>query len=150
MALKDSGIIARVKSELATTFSMIDMGLISFYLGLKVQRDRGKQTIKLSQPAYINKVLSRFHLDKAYAVTTPMKESAMFQTRSKGQASTAKRERYQGMIGSIMFSMVETFATSVASQFAKNPDHQHMEVVKTILRYLKGSRDQGITYGGLD
>lgn len=59
------------------------------------------------------------------------------------------------MIGSIMFSMVETrpdvaFATSVASRFAKIPGHQHMEAMKTILRYLKGSRDRGITYGGQD
>ena len=57
------------------------------------------------------------------------------------------------MIGSIMFSMVETrpdiaFATSVVSRFAKNPSHQHTEAVKTILRYLKGSRDRGITFGG--
>ena len=57
------------------------------------------------------------------------------------------------MTGSIMFSMVETrpyiaFATSVASRFAKNPGHQHTEAVKTILRYLKGSRERGITYGG--
>lgn len=155
MAPKDSDIIARVKPELAAAFSMVDMGPISFYLGLKVEHDRGKRTIKLLQPAYIDKVLSRFHLDKAHAVTTPMKESATLQRRTEGQASTAERERYQGMIGSIMFSMVETrpdvaFATSVASRFAKNPGHQHMEAVKTILRYLKGSRDRGITYGGLD
>lgn len=134
---------------------MVDMGPISFYLGLKVERDRGKQTIKLSQPAYINKVFSRFHLDKAHAVTTPMKESAMLQTKTEGQASTAERERYQGIIGSIIFSMVEirpnvAFATSVASRFAKNPGHQYMEAVKTIFRYLKGSKDRGITYGGLD
>ncbi len=59
------------------------------------------------------------------------------------------------MTGSIMFSMVETkpdisFATSVASRFAKNLGHQHTEAVKTILRYLKSSRDRGITYGGRD
>ena len=84
-----------------------------------------------------------------------MRESVILQARTEGEASTAERERYQGMIGSIMFSMVETrpdvaFATSVASRFAKNPGHQHTEFVKTILRYLKGSRDRGITYGGQD
>ena len=54
-----------------------------------------------------------------------------------------------------MFSMVKTrsdiaFAISVASRFAKNPSHQHTEAVKTILRYMKGSRQRGITYGGQD
>ena len=52
-----------------------------------------------------------------------------------------------------MFSMVETrpdiaFATLLASRFAKNPGHQHTKAVKTILQYLKGSKDQGIMYGG--
>ncbi len=40
------------------------------------------------------------------------------------------------------------FATSVVSRFAKNPSHQHNEVVKTILQYLKATRDTGITYRG--
>lgn len=157
MAPKESGIIQRVKAELIVAFSMVDMGSISFYLGLKVERNREERTIKLSQPAYIDKVLNKFHLDKANTVNTPMKETTLLQPRAEGdgEATTAEKERYQGMTGSIMFFMVETrpdisFATSVASRFAKNPGHQHTEAVKTIFRYLKGSRDQGITYGGQD
>ena len=90
MAPKNSNMIARVKSELAAAFSIVDMRPISFYLGLKVERDQGKQTIKFLQPAYINKILSRFHLDKANAITTPMKKSLILQTRTEGQVSTAK------------------------------------------------------------
>lgn len=57
------------------------------------------------------------------------------------------------MTESLIFSTIETrpdiaFATSIASRFAKSPSHQFTEAVKTILRYLKGSREQGITYGG--
>lgn len=55
----------------------------------------------------------------------------------------------------IMFAMVETrpdiaFAASIASRFAKNPSYQHTEAVKTILRYLKGFRKWGTTYGRED
>ena len=57
------------------------------------------------------------------------------------------------MMGFLMFSMVETrsdiaFSTSVASRFSKNPSYQHTEAVKTILYYLKRSREHGITYKG--
>lgn len=65
MTLKNSNIIIQVKSKLTDIFSMINIEPISFYRGLKVQYNQGKQTIKLLQLAYINKVLSRFHLDKA-------------------------------------------------------------------------------------
>ncbi len=77
MALKRSGMIEDVKAELASAFSMADMGPISFYLGLKVERDREKKTIKLSQPAYIDKVVAKFHLDKAHLVNAPMKKNAL-------------------------------------------------------------------------
>ncbi len=110
MAPKGSGMIERVKAELASAFLMADMGPISFYLGLKVERDREKKTIKLSQPTYIDKVLAKFHLDKAHPVNAPMKESAL-QPRTDGEASASERERYQGMTGSLMFSMVETVET---------------------------------------
>ncbi len=77
MAPKRNGMIERVKVELTSGFSMADIGPISFYLCLKIERDRDKKTIKLSQPAYIDKVLARFHLQKAHLVNTPMKKSAL-------------------------------------------------------------------------
>lgn len=77
MAPKCSGMIERVKAELTAAFSMVDLGPISSYLGLRVDRDREQKTIKLSQPAYIEKVLARFYLDKANPVNTSMKESAL-------------------------------------------------------------------------
>ena len=155
MAPKNSGMIERVKLELTFAFSMIDIGPISFYLGLKVQQDRENRMIKLSQLAYIEKVLNKFHLDKAHAIKTPMKETALLKQRTKKEAIPSKKERYQGITGSLMFSIVETrpdiaFATSVASCFAKNPGHQHTEAVKTIMQYLKGSNKRGITCNRLN
>ena len=72
---------------------------------------------------------------------------------SKKEATIAKQKCYQGMTGLIMFFMVEirsniAFAISVISQFIKNPSHQHSKAMKTILQYLKTTRDIGITYGG--
>lgn len=152
IAPKNSGIIRGVKAELNSAFLIVDMGPISFYLGFKIKRDREKQTIKLSQPAYIDKVLSKFHLNKAHAVNTPMKETALLEPKTEGEAFPSEKERYQGRTGLLMFSMVETrpdiaFAIFVASRFVKNPGHHHIEAVKTILQYLKRSRDRGITYG---
>ncbi len=60
---KRSGTTEKKKRELTNAFSMVDMWPISFYLGLKFERDRKRKTIKLSQPAYINKILQKFHLD---------------------------------------------------------------------------------------
>lgn len=109
--------------------------------------------VEIPKGIHRDKFLSKSHLDKAHSVNTPMKETALLEQRTDGEASPSEKERYQGMTGSLTFSMIETrpdiaFAISVASRFAKNPGHQHTEAVKTILQYLKGSRERGITYGG--
>ncbi len=40
MGVKGLSQIEKVKRELAAVFVMVDMGPISFYLGMKVERDR--------------------------------------------------------------------------------------------------------------
>lgn len=153
MAPKDNKMIKQIKLELILAFSMIDMGPISFYLGLKVQRDWKNQTVKLSQPTYINKVHNKFYLDKTYVGNTPMKKTALLKHRTEEKVSKSEKKRYQGMMKSLIFSIVETrpdiaFTISIASCFAKNLGYQHTKAIKTILQYLKGLNKQGITYSG--
>lgn len=50
-------IMKRIKEKLATTFDMVDIGPLGFYIGLKVTRDHKQKIIKLSQPGYIEELL---------------------------------------------------------------------------------------------
>ncbi len=102
---KRSGAIEKVKRELAAAFEMVDMSPISFYLGLKVERNREKKTIKLSQPTYIQELLAKYHLDKANSTNTSIKEASLESNLS--EATQAEKEKYQGITGSLIFSMVE-------------------------------------------
>lgn len=63
MSVKRLGYIERVKLKFAAAFKMADMEPISFYLRLKVKRDRVKKTLKLSQLVCIDKILAKYHLD---------------------------------------------------------------------------------------
>lgn len=83
-----------MKVELTAAFLMVDIEPISFYLGLKVERNREKQTIKLFQRAYIDKILSKFHLDQAHPSITSMKEFALLQLHIEGQVTIANKEKY--------------------------------------------------------
>ena len=150
---KGSQMITEVKRQLKLAFKMVDMGPISYYLGLKVERDRVKRIIKLSQPTYIEKVLESFHMQNAKTANTPMREECLFTNES--QASDKDIRQYQTIVGSIMFAMIETrpdiaFATSAVSRHSKNPSRTHMEAAKHILRYLSATKDRGITFGGGD
>lgn len=62
MGAKISKVIGQVKNRLTATFQMVDMELINFYLKFQFNQDRKKNTIKLSQTLYINKILTKFYL----------------------------------------------------------------------------------------
>lgn len=130
-------------------------GAYQLLLRAKSRAQSKKQTIKLSQPAYINKILSKFYFDKAHLTTTSIKKFVLLQPHTDSQAITAKKKRYQGMTGSIMLSIVETkpditFAILVIARFVKNLSHQYSKAVKIVLQYLEDSKEQRITFDGQD
>ncbi|GJY29846.1 hypothetical protein Tco_0405613 [Tanacetum coccineum] len=59
---------------------------------------------------------------------------------------------YANAVGSLMYLMVCTrpdimYAVSVVSRYLVNPDKNHWEAVKRILRYLRGTANVGLVYG---
>ena len=52
--------VKTVKSWLSKSFDMKDMGEVDYILGVKIQRDRSKKILSLSQETYIMKILEYF------------------------------------------------------------------------------------------
>lgn len=150
MTVKNVGVITRLKQELTATFEMVGMGPISFYFSLKVTRDRKKKTFKFSQPAYIDKIFTKFYFNSTKILNMSMNKTSLPPNKGK-KAIVAEKECYHGMIRFIIFSMVETrpniaYATLVMSHFIKNPSHLPSKAVKTIFCYLKAIKDLEIIY----
>ena len=62
---------------------------------------------------------------------------------------------YQQLVGSLMYVACATrpdiaYAVNTCAQFMSNPGPRHEEAAKHILRYLKGTKDVGITYSKQD
>ncbi|KAL6347430.1 hypothetical protein AAG906_025145 [Vitis piasezkii] len=124
---------------------------------MRIIRDKVNGTLKLSQSEYVKKVLSRFNMNEAKPVSTPL--GSHFKL-SKEQSPKIEEERdhmskvpYASAIGSLMYAMVCTrpdiaYAVGVVSRFMSRPGKQHWEAVKWILRYLKGSLDTCLCFTG--
>ncbi len=63
-----------------------------FLFRAKVERNQEKQTIKLFQPTYIDKISSKSNLNKAHSTTTLMKKFALLQLHIESQATVAKKK----------------------------------------------------------
>jgi len=76
------------------------------------------------------------------------------QNPSTGTQYAAMRHiPYREAVGSSMYAMLGTrpdiaFANTVVSKFSGNPGMAHWEAVKQIYRYLIGTKDMWLTYGG--
>lgn len=77
MGIKKSNYIEKVKFELTADFEIVDISLISFYLELKVERDRARRMLKLSQTTYIDKILIKYYLNQAKSCNILIKEGIL-------------------------------------------------------------------------
>lgn len=150
MSVKKSDHIEKVKQELATTLEIVDIGPINIYLGLKVKTDWAKRMMKLLEPAYIIKILTKYYLNQAKSCNIPINEGILLPNKCL-EVTYIKQEQYQSMTGSLIFSMVETrlniaFAISVLSHFTKNLSYQYIKVVKKIMQYFKAIHTLDIMY----
>ncbi|GJX81204.1 putative RNA-directed DNA polymerase [Tanacetum coccineum] len=153
---KNIGRIAQLKQYLSKSFAMKDLGPAKQILGIRIFNDRGAKKLHISQEQYIEKVLRRFNMDKAKAVSSPLTPN--FKLTDKDCSSSKKniekmdRVPYASAVGSLMYVMACTrqdlaHAVGVVSRFLSNPGKKHWEAVKWIFRYLRGTSKLGITFG---
>jgi len=55
-------------------FAIKDLGLVSYFLGIRVIRNRDKGLIRLSQDTYVNKILKDFNYEEYRSVSIPIKK----------------------------------------------------------------------------
>ena len=151
--------IINLKRELSKQFAMKDLGSAKQILGMRIKRDTKSRTLVLSQAEYINKVLSRFNMQNAKPVSTPL---GVHFRLSKEQSPKTEKERtymekvpYASAIGSLMYAMVCTRpdiaqAVGAVSRYMNNPGKVHWEAVKWILRYLRGTTEKALCFKGGD
>ncbi|KAL5825678.1 hypothetical protein ACOSQ3_021741 [Xanthoceras sorbifolium] len=151
--------IMNLKRELSKQFAMKDLGAAKQILGMRIKRDTKSGTLLLSQAEYIKKVLSRFNMQDAKPVSTPL---GIHFRLSKEQSPKTDEERthmakvpYASAIGSLMYAMVCTRpdiaqAVGAVSRYMNNPGKIHWEAVKWILRYLRGTTNKTLCFKGGD
>ncbi|GJR52307.1 retrovirus-related pol polyprotein from transposon TNT 1-94 [Tanacetum coccineum] len=95
-------------------------------------------------------------MDNSKSVSVPL--GAHFKVSLKDYPSSdwdverMSKVPYANVVGSLIYLMVCTrpdiaYAVSIVSRYLANPSKNHYEVVKWILKYLKGTADVGLVYG---
>ena len=127
---QNSSRIKKLKQELNKSFAMKDLGPANQILGIKFIRDRKVRKLWLSQEKYNRKVLQRFHMDEANALSTSLamhfKLSKTGCPSSDAEKEDMRKVPYALAVGSLICAMVCTrhdisYAVGVVSRFLSNP-----------------------------
>ncbi|XP_070039071.1 uncharacterized protein [Nicotiana tomentosiformis] len=141
--------------RLGYLISMKDLGETSYILGIKIYRDRSRKLLGLSQSLYIDAILNRYNMDNSKRGYLPI-GTGITLSREDCPKTPEERERmskipYASAVGAIMYTMTCTrpdvaYAFGVTSRYQENPSEEHWKVVKTILKYLRRTKDQFLIY----
>jgi hypothetical protein len=138
--------IRQLKAKMSKVFSMSDLGLLQYYLGIEVlQSSKG---ISLCQAAYAGKILERSGMADCNPCQAPMECKLKLSKESK--EPIVDKTLYRSIVGSLRY-LVNThpdlsYAMGYVSRFLDEPHEDHLGVVKHILRYVAGTCSFGLWF----
>jgi hypothetical protein len=106
------GTLSTVRIWLSNQFDMKDLGDASYILGIELWQDRRNRMIRLSQAAYIDKVLARFNMLDSKKGLLPFRHGVPL-TKERCPKKPQKEEQmrdvpYASTVGSLMYAMLCT------------------------------------------
>lgn len=137
--------ISTLISDLHRKFALKDLGPLSYFLGVEVFMPPSGGMF-LSQKKYILDLLSRTKMTDAKAIATPMISGPLVSTRQGDLFSDVRM--YRSVVGALQYATLTrpeiSFSVNKVCQFMHSPTILHWQMVKRILRYLKGTMDHGL------
>ena len=134
------------KDEQRHTFVLRDEGEVGDFLGIRIEK-KGNRRFKLSQPGLINKVIKTSNMEDCNPTRTP----ALTTPLGSDQEGEDFKENwsYPTIVGMLMFLANNSrpdiaFAVHQCARFTHCPKESHAAGVKRIIRYLKGTREEGM------
>ncbi|GKC14606.1 retrovirus-related pol polyprotein from transposon TNT 1-94 [Tanacetum coccineum] len=127
-------------------FKMSMMGKISVFLGLQIsQSPRGNF---INQSKYALESLKKYGFDSCDPVDTPMVEKSKLDEDKEGKAVDSSH--YRGMIGTFLYLTASRhdlqFSICMCARYQARPTEKHLNAVKSIFQYLKGTVNRGLWY----
>nr|GEW28767.1 hypothetical protein [Tanacetum cinerariifolium] len=127
-------------------FEMSMMGELNFFLGLQIKQM--EDGILFNQSKYIKEMLKKFGLEESKPIKTPM--SFDMKLIKDKECESVDSTKYRGMIASLLYLMASrtniTFSVCLCARFQEAPKTSHLEVVKCIFQYIKGTMHLGLWY----
>ncbi|KAI1515853.1 Pol protein [Pyrenophora tritici-repentis] len=132
------------EKDLVDLYNIKAMGDLTWFLGIRIVRDRALHKTWLVQDAFIDKVCARFSIEAVgKAPDVPLTENWMPQ--STEETDTARTKLYQQLVGSLAYIAVwgrpDVARTHVVfACHLTNPGQSHVSKIRQTWRYLLSTK----------
>uniref|UniRef100_A0A2N9GG32 Integrase catalytic domain-containing protein n=1 Tax=Fagus sylvatica TaxID=28930 RepID=A0A2N9GG32_FAGSY len=136
--------ISQLIVNLSKVFELKDMGTLSYFLGLQIQRSI--TSLSLTQTKYATNLLTKHNMLNC----SPCKIPCVPHVRLSNTTGTPLTDvhAYRSLVGALhylTFTLPDlSFAVHQVCQFMNAPTDIHLVAAKRILRYLRGTLDHGL------
>ncbi|GJW55534.1 retrovirus-related pol polyprotein from transposon TNT 1-94 [Tanacetum coccineum] len=104
--------------------------------------------IFINQAKYALETLKKYGMDLSDPVDTPMVDRLKLDEDLLG--IPVDQTRFRGMVGSLMYLTASrpdlVFAVCMCARYQAKPTKKHLEAIKRVFRYLKGTINMGLWY----
>ena len=123
-----------------------DLGELSWFLGTEFKCS--DTNVEMGQ---VDKVLSKFEMVNCKPKSTPCALGVENESEVDPRELSDPR-MYQAIVGSLIYVMTGTrpdlcYIVTILSQNMAKPTESDLSMAKYVLRYLKGTREQGLKFG---
>ncbi|GKB33398.1 retrovirus-related pol polyprotein from transposon TNT 1-94 [Tanacetum coccineum] len=133
-------------NEMSSKLQMSMMVQMSFFLGLQVSQNLGG--IFIIQSKFTLEILKKFRMDSCDPVDTPMVDRIKLDEDPLG--IPVDQTRFHSMAGSLMYLTANrpdlVFAVCICTKYQASPTKKHLEALKRVFRYLRGTINWGLWY----
>jgi hypothetical protein len=133
-----------IMHALAKEFAMKDLGPLTYFLGIAVRRDNNG--LFLSQQKYASDILSRANMTNCNSCQTPVDTNSKLGASAGNPVSDPTHFRsLAGALQYLTFTRPDiSYAVQQICMHMHDPREGHLNALKRILRYIKGTLSMGL------
>ncbi|XP_019427124.1 PREDICTED: uncharacterized protein LOC109335446 [Lupinus angustifolius] len=135
-----------LKDTLKHEFEMTDLGKHAYFLGIEFTET--SSGVVMHQRKYIEEVLNKFKMSQCNEAITPVEGNLRLDNCECEEL--VDNTLFKQLVGCLRFICHSkpkiSYGVGLVSRFMKNPKHSHLAAAKRILRYRKGTINDGIIF----
>jgi histone deacetylase 1/2 len=134
--------------DLKEEFAIKDHGELQYFLGIQVHKKNGE--LLINQERYACDTLKRVNMQLCKPAMTPVSTIEKLSIMDGTRLGTEDSTKYGSIVGALQYLTLMhpdlSFSVNKVCQFLHSPTTVHLEAVKRILRYVKGTTSLGLKF----